>query len=212
MFSHSCQWIWSVQTLESHSLAGCVFSHSCQYFHSVQTLESNSPAECNIKPFSSVVDNCLYTGELLTHWMYVQTFLLLVLLCSKVGKWLTHWMVYSHSQWFWSAQELEWLTSCAFSHSCQWFWSAQKPRKNLLSGYIFSHSISGTDPSTIREQLTRWMGVPPVSSVIHLLNYWRATYNLDVCSAIVNGSDLQTSFKKILHSRSVQHVDLRPHR
>ena len=159
-------------------------------------------------------DNCLYTGELLTHWMFVQTFLLLVLLCSKAGKWLTHWMVFSQShQWFWSAQGLE--RDSHPVHSVILVSGSgllkNQGRTYFLDTYL-AILISGTDPSTVREQLTRWMGVQPVSSVIHLLNYWRATYNLDVCSAIINGSDLQTSFEKILHSRSVRHVNLRPHR
>ena len=50
-FSHSCQWFWSLQTLESNSQAGCVLSHSCQ------------------------VLICSNTGEWLTCWMCVQPFL-----------------------------------------------------------------------------------------------------------------------------------------
>ena len=60
MFSHSCQWFWSAQTLERDSHPGWMFSHSCQSFWSAQTLERDSLSRCG---FSHLV-----SGNLLNHW------------------------------------------------------------------------------------------------------------------------------------------------
>ena len=74
VFSHSHQWFWSAQTLESNSLAhpdSCVFSHSCQWFWSAQMLESNSLAGSWCL-FSCFCQWFWYTREWLTIWMWVQ--------------------------------------------------------------------------------------------------------------------------------------------
>ena len=186
-FTHSHQWFWSVQTLESDLLPGCTSFFS---------------------------DSELLKHWRATHILDICPFLSVVLICPNTGEWLTLRLccIFTHScQWFWSNQTLEsnslpgsvfthshwwfWsnhtmesnsLSGCVFTQSHQWFWSNQTMESDSLSGCMFTHSRQCFwSNQTLRATHTLDMCSPFLISGSDLLKCSIVTHGLDACSAIL---------------------------
>ena len=92
MLSHSHQWFWSTQILETWSN-----SHSADKISDILISGSDLLKHWRVTYLldlcvQSVVFICSNTGEWLTRWMHVQPFLSAFLICSNIADQLTCWM------------------------------------------------------------------------------------------------------------------------
>ena len=162
MFSHSHQWIWSTQSLESNSHAGFMFSHSdsvCSHWKETHRLNTCSTT------FISGFDLQTWRNN------------------SLPG------CIFRHShQWFWSTGETHFLDPCSAilirgfdilkhqrdslsrwmsSHSCQWFCFCSNMREAHHLDVYSTILISSSDLLKHR-RATHSLdgGVQPFSSVV----------------------------------------------
>ena len=191
IFLCSHQWFWSTQTLKwTHSLD--VFIHSCQWFWSTQTLESDS--------HTGHLHILISGSDLFKHWRVTYSLdahhSSVILNCLNTGEQLTYWTFAHSCQWFWSAQTLESDSLSVYAVYSPILVSGS----DLIKHWRATHFLDLCSPILIggSDPITQWRATHYLDVCLHNLisgsdpiKQWRVTHSLDACLPIlVSVSDL----------------------